>query len=250
MRQGSRRLLVFLVLFTGLSTAAASDELTISEVRWGGTLQAYSYRESQMRLTGPTLGVRAEGNIGLGGESFRAQAELTLGRFHYTSPLSGELSGTKWLGTQWHVSYKVDGPAWMPRPGIAFSTEWSDLRGRTSTGNPGYERFNASVWLSGAWDIAHDETDGPTVLRAALLVRGWQRSLLSQARRDFVDVTNQQSRGIWLAAEKPMRLGDYKTSVRLGWRLVGRSDTRSASNTEFVFEPTNRAIEASVTFWH
>lgn len=237
----------------GVFCAACSGAVGAAEAehgfRFGLSLQGFSYTEALMRVSGPTVGIRAERMVSPGSEALRAEAEVRTGRPDYSSRNTGDIAHTGWLSTQWHVSQKIYQQPWAPRPGLSVSTEWNDLNGRSTTGNPGYERFNASVWLTGSWDLHVDERLGPTTLRAAALMRGWQRSMLSQASRDLSNVTNLQRRGLWLAIETPVQLGDHRSSVRAGWRLVSKSDLRAAGANRWVEEPTNRMLELSWTLW-
>jgi hypothetical protein len=85
-------------------------------------------------------------------------------------------------------------------------------------------------------------------LRAALLLAGWQRSMLAQAGAQYQNVTNIQRRGLLLSLEQPWRWGETRASIRVQLRVVERSNYVSAgANT--VYEPANRSAELSVTFW-
>jgi hypothetical protein len=138
--------------------------------------------------------------------------------------------------------------AWIPRPEFGLTTEWTDLRGRSTAGKMGYERFNLSLWLGGSWEIADEQRANVMQLRAALLLAGWQRSMLAQAGAQYQNVTNIQRRGLLLSLEQPWRWGETRASIRVQLRAVERSNYVSAgANT--VYEPANRSAELSVTFW-
>jgi hypothetical protein len=231
------------------SSAERSIEPSPKPFRWGAVLQAHHYSESLMRIAGPALGLRVEREVVMDERPIRLEAEILKGQGDYSSPVSGEISGVERLASAWHASTQLDMPSWVPRPGFALTTEWTDLRGISSKGQAGYERFNASLWLSGSWQLETEREAGPTQLRAALLLHGWQRSFLSQANNTLGDVTNQQSRGLWIAVERPFLLGGSPSSLRVGWRLYGRSDLRAANSRVSVYEPANRAFEVALTVW-
>lgn len=235
--------------FCAVCSGAVGATEAENGLRFGLSLQGFSYKESLMQVSGPTVGIRAERMVDSRSEGLRAQAEIRLGRPDYSSRNTGDIANTGWLSTQWHADKKIYQHPWAPRPGLSISTEWNNLSGRSTTGNPGYERLNAAVWLTGSWDLHVDDRLGPTTLRAAAMLRGWQRSMLSQASRDLSDVTNLQHRGVWLAVETPVNWGGHRSSIRAGWRLVGRSDLRAAGPNRWVEEPTNRMLELSWTVW-
>jgi len=247
MSQGRAFLVVVSALIVG-STVHAS-EAPLESQRWGAVMQMNHYRESLMRITGPALGLRAQRNLTLDEQAVYLEGEVLLGQGEYTSPVSGDISGVTRVASAWHVSTRFDTPYWVPRPGLALTTEWTDLRGMSTRGQAGYERFNASVWVSGSWALDTEREAGATQLRAALLLHGWQRSMLSQANYTLGDVTNQQTRAVWLSLERPFTLGESPASLRLGWRWYGRSDLRAASSRVLVFEPVNQAFEAALTIW-
>jgi len=229
------------------SAEAARPE---QRVRWGLSAASHVYREPNMRITGVGLGLRGETSVAAFQQPLAIEGEVIAGLSNYTSPVSGEINGLRRIGTMLHLqpANLADDP-WVPRPGLMMTTEWTDLRGVSTFGKLGYERFNLSVWLSGTWDIERERAPGATRLRAALLLQGRQVSLLSQTGLGFRDVTNIQRRGLMASIETPFQIEDRPASLRLSIKVVGRSDLVPASTTRNAYEPLNRAAELTFTVW-
>lgn len=243
------KLLAALVLAGLLPAARASDAAT-GDTRVGILLQGNAYRESVMKMSGAGAGLRLDRLWALGGQGLRLEGEFSVGESKYSSSESGIMNGIERMASAWHVSSSAaPSSRWAPKPGLALTTDWTDLRGRTSNGSTGYERFNTSMWLTGEWLFEPDRTEGPTRVRLGLLVRGWHRSMFSQAQSGLADITNQQNRGVWLSVEQPLKLGDVPTTFRVGWKVYGQSDTRSISATRTAYEPSSRSVEVGLTVW-
>lgn len=219
-------------------------------VRWGISAASHVYREPNMRIAGAGLGLRGETTVEGLEAPLAIEGEVIAGLANYTSPVSGDLNGVRRIGTMVHLQpARLSDDPWTPRPGLMMTTEWTDLRGVTTLGKVGYERFNLSLWLSGTWDIERDRAPGATRLRAALLLQGRQASLLSQTGLGFRDVTNVQRRGLMASIETPFQIDDRAASLRLSLKVVGRSDVVAASTTSDAYEPVNRAVDLTFTLW-
>lgn len=236
---------------TGQATgdAESSSDAPFGVSRWGVFVSGYRYAESVMQIAGPALGLRADRPFQAAERSFVLASEVSVGRADYSSPVSGDINGLLRIGSAFFLH--PDGrpaAAWIPRPEFGLTTEWTDLRGRSTAGRVGYERFNLSLWLGGSWEIADEQRANVMQLRAALLLTGWQRSMLAQAGAQYQNVTNTQRRGMMLSLEQPWQWGETRASVRVQLRAVERSNFVSAG-TDTVYEPANRSAELSVTFW-
>lgn len=218
--------------------------------RWGVSAASHIYREPNMRIAGAGLGLRGETTVEGLDEPLAVEGEVIAGLSNYTSPVSGDLNGVRRIGTMLHLQpVRLADDPHVPRPGLMMTTEWTDLRGVSTFGKVGYERFNLSLWLSGTWDIERDRAPGATRLRAALLLQGRQVSLLSQTGLGFRDVTNIQRRGLMASIETPFQIDDRAASLRLSIKVVGRSDLVSASTTSDAYEPLNRSADLTFTLW-
>ena len=231
------------------AAVAAPAEPLFGVSRWGIGASWYRYAESLMQIAGPALGLRADRPYQAFERSWMLEGEVWLGRSDYSSSVSGNIDGVFRIGSAFFL-HPADRPAaaWIPRPEAGLTTEWTDLRGLSTSGMAGYERFNLSLWLGGSWEISPVEQTNAIQLRAALLLTGWQRSLLAQAGSQYPNVTNTQRRGLLVSLEQPWMLGETRASLRLQLRGVERSNFVSAG-TSTVYEPANRSAELSVTFW-
>lgn len=230
-------------------TGDTPSEAPFGLSRWGVGASWYGYAESAMQITGPALGLRADRPFQAADRPWMLEGEVSVGRANYSSPVSGDINGLPRIGSAFFV-HPGNRPsaAWIPRPEFGLTTEWTDLRGRSTAGKEGYERFNLSLWLGGSWAIADEQQANVLQLRAALMVAGWQRSMLAQAGAQYQNVTNTQRRGLMLSLEQPWQWGETRASIRVQLRAVARSNLVSAgANT--VYEPANRSAELSVTFW-
>jgi hypothetical protein len=208
----------------------------------------HGYREPGlgMRLDGPLVGLRMQWTPGLfqGGE---IDFEAEVGSVDYQSRDSGLMKGSGRLRTSTALLAGPLTPSMWPRPGLALTTEWTDLRGLTSTGSPGYERFNRSLWLVGQWRVAPlSLPDRPAVLQAALLMTGWHDSYLSQAG-DYGDVTNRQRRGFALALDAPWAFEGWHGSVGLRVQRYADSDLQLSRRLGQVYEPANRSFDVRLS---
>jgi hypothetical protein len=169
--------------------------------------------------------------------------EAEVGSVDYQSRDSGFMNDSGRFRTSTALFAGPLAPSIWPRPGLALTTEWTDLRGLTSTGSPGYERFNRSLWLAGQWRVAPlSLPDRPAVFQAALLMTGWHDSYLSQAG-DYGDVTNRQRRGFALALDAPWAFEGWHGSVGLRVQRYADSDLQLSRRLGQVYEPANRSFD-------
>jgi len=169
--------------------------------------------------------------------------EAEFGRVDYRSRDSGFMNGSPRLRTSSALYAGALTDSIWPRPGLALTTEWTDLRGLTSTGSPGYERFNRSLWLVGQWRVGPlSRPDRPAVFQASLLVAGWHESYLSQAG-DYGDVTNRQARGVALSLDTPWAFEGWQGSIGLRVQRYADSDLQLSRRLGQVYEPANRSFD-------
>ena len=204
----------------------------------------HTYREPAlgMRLDGPLVGGRFQwAPAQLQGGAIDFEAEW--GTVDYRSRDSGVMGGSPRLRTSSALFLGPPTASLWPRPGLALTTEWTDLRGQTSSGSPGYERFNRSLWLLGQWRVAPlSRPDRPATFQAGVLLAGWHDSYLSQAG-DYTDVTNHQKRGFALALDAPWAFEGWQGSLGLRVQRYADSDLQLSRRLGLVFEPANRSID-------
>jgi hypothetical protein len=230
------------------SESTARDR--VEQFWWAMTGSAHFYREPQMQIVGPAVGFRGEARVRAAERPVIVEAELGAGIADYSSPVSGNIDGIRRVGSALFArSAEVDDRQWMPQPGLGLTTEWTDLRGTSSLGKRGYERFNLALWLSANWALERERAEGATRLRAAVMLHGWQWSGLAQANPTYLNVLNKQRRGALVSVERFFRIEDSRASLRLGVRAVGNSDTVAAGVDVTAYEPTNRTVELTLTVW-
>jgi hypothetical protein len=125
-----------------------------------------------------------------------------------------------------------------------LSTEWTDLRGFTTGGAKGYERFNLSLWLAAQWWIEPlSLPERPATLRAGVLISGWQASYLSQVSSSYGDVINRQRRGLSLALDAPWQYVGWRGSLGLRVQRYADSGVDYSPGLGPVYEPANRSLD-------
>ena len=232
-----------------MAASAAAGWHGVEHFRWAVTGSAHFYREPLMWIAGPSAGLRSEAQIRWGERAFLVEGELGVGVANYSSPESGSIEGFLRTGSALHVhAAQTAELPWVPRPGFGVTTEWTDLRGQSSLGKQGYERFNLALWLSATWDVERDRAEGATRVRAAIMARGWQSSMLSQASPAYLNVINEQNRGGMMSVERPFRIDGARLAARLSVRAVGRSNLVDGGSSP-VYEPANHTIDLTLTLW-
>ena len=201
------------------------------------------YREPQMNLTGPELGVHWQSQK-LGG--FTLEADAYLGLQNYSSVPSGRLNSVLNLDTHWRAlrSSKAQ-PQWQY--GLAVHSHTNFFRGTTSLGFGGYDRLSTQLWLPVRW---HSAGAQPWAVDAGWLLWGEHVSRLSQVNTSLQDVTNQQRKGVYLQISKKVNtdLGEMEPYARWAW--VDDSDVRWVTVAPGVakgtFEPQNNRLQVGL----
>jgi hypothetical protein len=205
----------------------------------------HAYREPAlaMRLDGPVVGLRLGARPGLlRGGLIEFAGEV--GTVDYRSDSSGTREGARRIRTDGFVFIGPLRPGWQPQPGIGFGTEWTDLRGFTTGGAKGYERFNLSLWFAAQWWLEPlSLPERPATLRAGVLLSGWQASYLSQVSSSYGDVINRQRRGLSLALDAPWQFEGWRGSLGLRVQRYADSGIDYSPGLGPVYEPANRSFD-------
>lgn len=186
------RSLVSTTLLCTVCAAQAND----TPLQWGVSAGMNRYSEPQMRLQGPELGLHVRLNEPRLTAQLKLEGDVFLGSQHYSSSDTGTLDHVRNIETRWRGLTRVVpgvGATQGLSMGLGVHTLWNDLRGVTSTGNPGYERQATQLWLPMRWD-----SDNLWSLETGVLLRGRHTSRLSQTSAAYSDVHNIQKRGIYL----------------------------------------------------
>ncbi len=215
------------------------------------------YRESQMQLAGPNLGLQLEWAQPWGLERWVLQAQGLLSAPNYSSPVSGSIDRRTTVETAWRALYSLSAPgnasAGRWDAGLEWQTYYNDLRGTTSVGHVGYERERYGLWALAGYQSpaapAHPQGAQHWRLEAAVLLQGVAVSHLSQVSTSYGDAVNRQNRGVSLRAERSYRYapGEFRPYLGVSW--VGDSDVQRQTNAS-VMEPANTTWQLGLKwFW-
>ena len=215
------------------------------------------YRESQMQLAGPNLGLQLEWAQPWGLERWVLQAQGLLSAPNYSSPVSGTIDRRTTVETAWRALYRLGAPDNAPAgrwdAGLEWQTYYNDLRGTTSVGHVGYERERYGLWALAGYQspAAPAQPQGAQHwrLEAAVLLQGVAVSHLSQVSTSYGDAVNRQNRGVSLRAERSYRYapGEFRPYLGVSW--VGDSDVQRQTNAS-VMEPANTTWQLGLKwFW-
>ena len=228
-----------LALQTTLGAHAQSTEPAPEPpTTWAAGLGWWRYSEPVMKLEGPQLTLRAQHISQEAGWPKLLEADIGVGSLRYSSHGSGSLSQVPMLRGQASALWDIE-PSGQWRAGLQLEATWTDLRGTTSTGHSGYERFNSK-----AWAVLQYEPPSTSRTELGLLLRGRQQSYLSQANPTLPDITNTQKRGVFLAyRHSPLAGpsgGGYGLRPWIRYTSVSNSDQ---VGVEGWYEPRNRTLQ-------
>jgi hypothetical protein len=242
------------------SPAAPAPNLSTTKagLRLGVSTGYTHYRESEMQLAGPNLGLQLEWVQPWGLEHWVLQAHGLLSAPNYSSPVSGTIDRRTTRETAWRALYSRSALATPAQGrwegGLEWQTYYNDLRGTTSASHLGYERERYGLWALLAYQapVAQAQTTGAQRwrLEAAVLLQGLAVSHLSQVSASYSDAVNRQNQGLSLRAERSYRYaaGEFRPYLSVSW--VGDSDLQRQANYT-VKEPANTTWQLGVKwFWN
>jgi len=244
------------------------DLATHSGLDVGAQIGYYDYREPSLdvELNGALFGIDAAGTYAFGSQFF-AEGDLRygFGWLDYTGSGSkdGEfndsvearaLIGKDFLFREYSIS---------PYLGVGYRTLYNDARGLTSTNAAGYRRYNELYYLPfGIYPRTHIDSNARLTSQFEFdaVLRGLQKSWLSDAGLGDPDVSNQQHSGYGLRGNIMYETPSWTVGPYFIYWHIDQShvnfirDTSSATchglppcNPGF-FEPDNHTIEAGVQF--
>jgi hypothetical protein len=231
-----------------IGPAESTEPAAQAPLRWSVVAGWQRYREREMRLVGPSAGLRVETVEGAL-EWGDAEAEVHMGLLNYASPISGRLNGIPSLQGRVALWWGSSPSGALPRLGLAAQSEWTDLRGTTDRGAEGYERLGVSLWVQGEWRLTSEadaKARAPRLV-ASVLMLGRQQSWLSQVSALYPDITNRQRRGAMLRLEVPWSADGRQGLVYAGYRYLDDSDRQSLPLGGYVYEPASRTIKLGVS---
>lgn len=228
------------------SPSESSDTTPHSPV-WSAGLGWFRYSEPDMKLEGPQLTLRVEHELRQPRWPVWLEADIGMGQLRYSSDASGTLSQLPLLHGRASALWRIDGGTdataasegiW--RAGAQIEGTWTDLRGTSSMGHSGYERFNRKLWA-----VVHHELPGSARQEGGVLLYGRQQSFLSQvpASPGLPDITNRQTRGFFLGYRHNLWRWSAQSERALRpwvrYTEVSRSDQVGAQGW---YEPRNRTL--------
>jgi hypothetical protein len=233
---------VVLLAVCHLSAQAAPPLL-----EWSASAGGNRYTESKMQLHGPELGLRVKANHFAQSMNLFGEGELFVGQQNYSSDGTGTMRGVTNVESRWRgLSRVVPGltPTEGLYTGLALHTLWNDLRGLSSTGNPGYEREAVQLWLPLRW-----VSNQAWQMETGLLLRGRHMSRLSQSSRSYQDVSNPQRHGVYAQVSWDYQVDtDNLVSPYLRYTSLASSDY-VIMNHQYWYEPASKRWQMGLT-WH
>jgi hypothetical protein len=215
-----RLLLTSIICLPLLANADAPEKLGVTS---GISLGMNQYKEpGSMELEGPELGFHMRSVNLPQWMNFQFEGDLLLGQQKYSSQKTGSLDRVSNIETRWRALAPLFGSPTSTEgfsTGLAVHTLWNDLRGTTSTGNTGYERSSAQLWLpvrwasGNAWDID-----------TGWLLYGRHTSKLSQASASYTDLVNTQHRGEYAQISVKVTLDQHTLTPFVRYTHLADSD--------------------------
>jgi hypothetical protein len=171
----------------------------------GGQVSKYEYEEpGLMKLDGPRIGVVGAYTGTTPGLVYgRIDGRVSYGRLDYESVGTGTLSNVPdWTAEVRLVAGKDfragESVVLSPYIGLGYRWLYNDLKGTSSTGHRGYERYSqywyAPIGLTMRMRAGDHWVFAPTIEYDAF-IGGKQKSYLSDVAPGLPDVTNDQDRG-------------------------------------------------------
>ena len=202
-----------------------------------------------MQLQGPDIAFRWYPKLkNNGADAWWWLMEYRLGLMNYRSDYSGSMDNKLDANGKWQLGYQFhfgDRNNIKLKPAFSLEGTWSDLNGKTSLNQVGYLRTNTSLWASIGLGFANSSHSDAMLawddmqFEAGALLKGQQKSYLSQASPALSDATNIQSKGYYLQYSISL-LMNKKFSLRPYIRYTHVSDSDLILNNGFpVMEPEN-----------
>jgi hypothetical protein len=203
------------------------------------------YREPQMQLKGPELGLHWQSRR-LG--AYTVEADGHLGLQNYRSVPSGRLNSVLNVDTRWRaLRTSTAHPQWQF--GLALHTHTNFLRGTTSLGFGGYDRLSTQLWLPVRWQSVADQR---WAVDAGWLLWGEHVSRLSQVNSRLQDVNNIQRKGVYIQISHKLNTSPGELEPYARWTWVDDSDVQWVSMVGVdrgTYEPRNNRLNLGVK-WH
>lgn len=245
MHKLTRSTLSVLLLICSLSVVAQTQP------GWEASAKVshYDYKEPGfMGISGPLFGIGAEYTHQLEKNSFlRLDGTLMAGFLDYEG--SGNLNNTENFYGDIRAFYQRDlilesGLNISPYVGLGYRFLYNDLRGATTTGAGGYRRLSNYIYLPLGLKTQTVIAGHLFDLNAELgvLLRGYQKSNLSDFYSNVTDVTNEQKTGQNFRLSALYKFGQWSAGPYYNHWWIGNSQLENG-----YYEPKNTTTEFGLT---
>jgi hypothetical protein len=242
-------------------TAPSDPLLTRRGWEVGGQISHYRYEEPAfpgfggMDLKGDRGGIVGAYTITSANRVYgRIDGRVSYGSLKYTSGMTGSMDDVPdWIGEVRAVigrDYLVGGNySLSPYIGLGYRYLYNDLRGYSSTGAAGYQRYSQYVYipvgLTARFRTGERWTLAPTVEYDAFL-GGRQKSQLSDTGLGYNDVTNDQDHGYGYRVYLMLENGRWSFGPWLHYWKIKDSDVVPIGLGRVGMEPENSTREYGV----
>jgi len=233
---------------------------TSLEVGLQTSMYHYHEKDIGMKLQGPHGGVVMQATGALGGQWFaRADIRAAYGEPNYKG--SGEMDEMPDYIGDFRATVGRD-LLWRrfgiaPYAGLGFRALYNDMRGVTTTGAHGYRRYSNVFFAPVGFQPSMRFFNGDRLTLTAeydQLIRGWQKSMLSDAVAGYPDITNRQLTGYGLRGDLMYKHGDWSYGPFVNYWNINQSKVSCDTGvgpivyTGCGVEPHNHTIEYGVQF--
>ena len=246
---------IFFSLLPAFSFAQHSSLATQSGHEFGASLSSYRYSEpglidikSNSKAGGEYTGTYAfdsEWPNQYKGWFLKTELRYLTGKADYSSISTGSKSNVP----DWYYEarilagkdYPLDGYALSPYIGFGYRYLFNDLRGRSTTNNPGYRRqstyYSIPIGLTHKLNLSN-QNQLHTTIEYDYLVRGLQNTTLSDTGLGLSDVSHRQNSGYGLRLSSMVRFDKWTVGPSLIYWNIKDSEIVNGS-----FEPKNNTTE-------
>jgi len=234
--------------------SASADSRLVTRDGWevGAQLSDYRYEEPSIgaKIWGPRVGVTGAYTFASTGHwFFRLDGRSAYGSLKY------EGSGTLNSVPDWILETRaVLGKDFLPRNGVSLSPFagfgyrylYNDLRGTTSTGAAGYQRFSeylyAPVGLTSRFNVSGQWVLAPTI-EYDYFIRGRQKTQFTDTGQGYSDANNKQDKGYGYRLSVMAENGSWAFGPWLHYWNIEDSDIVPIGLGVRGFEPKNETTE-------
>lgn len=250
--------MTLLAVFCATSAFATEQTLgTQTGQELGVSLSSYKYEEPSLDVKndGIKLGVDYTTTMAVQNDWFiKLNGRFAYGKVDYTG------SGTSDNNPDYYYEIRplfgkdhvVGNTVWAPYTGFGFRYLNNDSRGETSTGYWGYQRSSRYYYLP-IGVTNRFALDNRSVLESMVefdyLIRGQQKSKLSDVSASYPDLDNRQDSGYGIKFSSMYRVNDFAIGPYIDYWNINKSDTvifSDSTSTYYGYEPKNTTVEFGI----